>query len=170
MKLSPVDYISQIADLTTHLAKPGLLLAVPDVNRPANVMTIGWALFGRVWEEPMCIVMVRPSRYTCELLNSAGVFTINRMPDGYDKAVLRCGTVSGRQVDKVAEQGWTALPGQTQNAPFLQEASLHLECRTVLTARVTEALPANIKSKFYGDGDLHTIYFGQVTGVFRHDS
>jgi flavin reductase (DIM6/NTAB) family NADH-FMN oxidoreductase RutF len=169
MELTSVKYGAVMDDLVAQAAEPGLLLVVPDTRRPANVMTIGWALFGRIWEQPMCLVMVRPSRYTHDLIDASGVFTVNRMPEGFDEAVLRCGSVSGRDVDKIAEQGWTLQSGETQPAPYLAEALLHLECRTAYTAKVTDSLSGRFISEFYAEGDYHTIYFGLVTGVFRHE-
>ena len=169
MELTGVDLEGVMGDLVAQAGQPGLLLVVPDRGRKANVMTMGWVLLGRVWGQPMCIVMVRPSRYTYDLIKEAGVFTVNRMPDGFDEAVLRCGTVSGRDVDKIAEQGWTVQMGETQPAFYLAEARLHLECRTVFTREVVqEALPP-LAHEFYPEGDYHTIYFGLVTGVFKHD-
>ncbi|MDI7274830.1 MAG: flavin reductase family protein [Anaerolineae bacterium] len=169
MKLVAVDYVAEVADLMTQLAGPGLLLVTPDERRPANVMAIGWALFGRVWSQPICTVLVRPSRYTFGLINRAGVFTVNRMPPGYERAINRCGTVSGRDVDKIAEQGWTLARGETLDVPYIAEAALHLECRTVLTGEVTGRLDAQLLANCYPRGDLHTIYYGLVTGVFRHE-
>lgn len=169
MRLVPLDYASTIPDLMAQLASPGLLLVVPDQQRPANVMTIGWALFGRVWSRPICTVLVRPSRYTFGLINRAGVFTVNRMPEGFERAVNRCGTVSGRTVDKIAEQGWTVARGETVEAPYLAEAALHLECRVVLTGEVTDRLDSELLANCYPRGDLHTVYYGLVTGVFRHE-
>jgi flavin reductase (DIM6/NTAB) family NADH-FMN oxidoreductase RutF len=168
MNLVPVDYAAEMADLTAQLAKPGLLLVVPDTRRPANAMTIGWASFGRVWSRPICMVMVRPSRYTFDLINRAGVFTVNRMPAGFERAVTRCGAVSGRDVDKIAEQGWTVRMGETQPAPYLAEAALHIECRTVFTSQVTPELAEELRTLAYPRGDYHTLYFGLVTGVYRH--
>jgi flavin reductase (DIM6/NTAB) family NADH-FMN oxidoreductase RutF len=169
MELKAVEYEMVMGDLSAQAGKPGLLLLVPGRQREANVMTIGWVLFGRVWEQPMCMVMVRPSRYTYGLINEAGVFTVNRMPEGFDEAVLRCGTVSGRDVDKIAEQGWTVHKGETQPAPYLEEARLHIECGTVFTTQMTkEALPP-MADEFYLEGDYHTMYLGLVTGVFKHD-
>jgi flavin reductase (DIM6/NTAB) family NADH-FMN oxidoreductase RutF len=169
VKLAAVDYASQIQDLMAHLADPGLLLVVPDTRRPANVMTIGWALFGRVWSRPICAVLVRPSRYTFDLINRAGVFTVNLMPSGLEEAVNRCGTVSGRDVDKISEQGWTLGRGRSLDAPFIGEAALHIECRTVFTNPVTEALDSELLAGSYPRGDLHTVYHGLVTGIFRHE-
>ncbi len=170
MKLVSVDYAEQVPELMKQLAGPGLLLVVPDTQRPANVMTIGWALFGRIWNRPMCTVLVRPSRYTFDLINRAGVFSVNLMPASCKKAIARCGTASGRDVDKIAEQGWTVATGQALDVPYLAEATLHIECRTVLTNQVTPELDAELLSNCYPQGDLHTLYHGLVAGVYRHDA
>jgi len=168
MNLVPVDYAAQVPELMANLHAPGLLLVVADTRRPANVMTIGWALFGEVWGEPLCTVLVRPSRYTFDLINRAGAYTVNLMPPGNERAIQRCGSVSGRDVDKIAEQGWTVRTGETTPAPYLAEAVLHLECRTVFTTPVTNALAPRLLAGNYPKGDLHTIYYGLVTGIFRH--
>ena len=169
MKLVNIDYADEVPNLIKQLAEPGLLLVVPDTRRKANVMAIGWATFGRVWGQPMCVVLVRPSRYTFDLLNRAGVFTVNRMPPGYEEAIERCGSISGRDVDKIAEQGWILRNCLTQPAPYIMEAALHLECRTVFTTKVTPELDATLLAECYPRDNFHTIYFGQVTGVFRHE-
>ena len=169
MQLVAVDYAPQIPELMAGLEQPGLLLVVADSRRPANVMTIGWALFGRVWGRPMCTVLVRPSRYTFDLINRAGAFTVNLMPPGFGQAVARCGTVSGREVDKFAEQGWVPAQGETVPASYIPEGALHLECRTVLTNEVTPELEPQLLATCYPRGDLHTLYHGLVTGVFRHE-
>ncbi len=163
-----VDLASQAPELISRLAQPGLLLAVPDKGRPANVMTIGWATYGRIWGQPMCIVFVRPSRYSYELITQAGAFTVNCMPEGSEPAIARCGTVSGRQIDKVAEQGWTAANGLAVPAPYIAEATIHVECRTVFTSKITKELDPAMLAQFYPQGDLHDVYFGQVMGVYRH--
>ena len=168
MDLTSLDYATETPDLVRDLAQPGLLLVVPDTKHPANVMTIGWATFGRVWGQPMCVVLVRPSRYTFDPLNRTGVFTINRMPPGFEDAVERCGTVSGRDVDKIAEQGWTLDTAVTQPTPYIQEAALHIECETVFTTKVTPELTSKLLADCYPQSDFHTIYFGLVTGVFQH--
>ncbi len=170
MNLVATDYAAEMPRLMAALARPGLLLVVPGTRRPANVMTIGWASFGRIWRRPMCTVAVRPSRYTHELIGRAGVFTVNLMPPGFEAAVARCGAVSGREVDKIAEQGWAVMLGETQPAPYLAEAELHIECRTVFTAPVTAGLDAELHAAYYASGEAyHTLYFGHVTGIYRHE-
>ena len=42
-----------------------------------------------------------------------------------------CGTISGRDADKFARCGFTALPGQSVQAPLIAECPVNLECRVV---------------------------------------
>lgn len=168
MNYLPVELGPIVPELMSGLEKPGLLLIVPDEKRPANPMTIGWASFGRVWRVPMCTVLVRHSRYTFNLINRAGAFTVNLMPPGTDKAVLRCGTVSGRDIDKITEQRWTVANGLNVPSPFLQDAILHVECRIIFTDEVDQSLDAGLFTDCYAKGDLHRIYYGQVLGVYKH--
>ena len=41
-----------------------------------NTMTIGWGSLGVVWGKPVFSVLVRPSRYTFDLLEASGEFSV----------------------------------------------------------------------------------------------
>lgn len=55
------------------------------------------------------------------------------------------------------------LPGQQCWRRYNQE-----EARTIIEAVVDEALAPSLRAEFYPKGDFHTVYFGQVIGVYRH--
>ena len=78
-------------------------------------------------------------------------------------AVDLCGTVSGRDHDKFAECGFTAGQSPAVTSPYIDECGLVYECRVV---QCTDVIPENfdpaIISEFYGGGDFHRIYFGEI--------
>ena len=78
-------------------------------------------------------------------------------------AVELCGTVSGRDHDKVAECGLTAGQSQTIISPYIDECELVYECQVVQhTDVVPENFAPEIIDQFYAGGDFHRIYFGEI--------
>lgn len=43
--------------------------------------------------------------------------------------VLACGTLSARELDKLATLGWSTVPASCVRVPLVQESSAHIECR-----------------------------------------
>ena len=69
-----------------------------------NTMTIGWGKIGIEWNKPVFIAYVRETRFTKQLLEENGEFTVNVPMGEYDPKILGyCGTKSGRDMDKIAE-------------------------------------------------------------------
>ncbi len=148
------------------LRSPGALL-VAGKDTP-NIMTIGWGTLGIVWGRPMFIVLVRQSRHTHSFLDEHDEFTVCLPDSDMKEAVSLCGTKSGRDVDKVAECGFTMAPGRSVSVPYIAQCPLHYECRVVHT---NEVLPQNldesVSAEYYSAGDYHTAYFGEILGVYR---
>ena len=163
-----VPFDTYFAQLCRALESGGALLVSADERSRPNAMTIGWAQLGLIWGLPICTVLVRPSRYTYGCCNATGDFTVNvPYTDHADEALL-CGTRSGRDLDKMAECGFTAVPAHTPglHSPYIAECGLVYECRTVLTAEVDPSLlAAEIRSSCYPQGDFHRLFYGEVLAV-----
>lgn len=148
------------------LEHEGALLVAAGADGRANPMTIGWAAAGNVWGKRILLVLVRPSRYTFGLLEQSGDFTVNVLPPERAEDAKRCGSVSGRDHDKLRECGLTAVPARHVRAPILAEAIIHIECRVVHKNDVIPAeLAPSIQSACYPQGDFHRIYYGEVLAV-----
>ena len=123
--------------------------AAPDA-RP-NALTIAWA--GTVCSDPpMVSVSVRPSRYTYELIEKSGEFTVNLTDRKLLRAADYCGVRSGRDEDKFAVCGLTkVMPEGLRLAPAVAESPVTLACR------VRERLALG----------SHVMYIGEIvsTGV-----
>ncbi len=125
-------YTDHLGLTLERLARPGLLLAAKGpAGKQDNAMTIGWATFGIVWGLPMCVVLVRPSRYTYGLIEAAQDFTVNVPAEGMAEAVAFLGTASGRDRDKLAAVGLAPTPSGMVSAPTLAECQVTHECRVV---------------------------------------
>jgi flavin reductase (DIM6/NTAB) family NADH-FMN oxidoreductase RutF len=135
-----------------------------------NPMTIGWGTIGIIWKIPIFTVLVRPSRYTHELIEESGAFSVNVLSDEYAEQILYCGSHSGRDGDKIRHCGFTLEKGHSISIPHLKQASVVYECRIVHRNNVIgEALKESIYEHYYDQGDLHTLYFGEILAVFREE-
>lgn len=153
-----------------------LLLGVgthePDVaaHRGMNVMTISWGMFGTVWNRPMIQVMVRPQRYSFGLLESGDSFTLSHFEPEFVKVLQVCGSVSGRNQDKISSCGLSAIPSLKVAAPSFAESHLSFECRIVYRDRLKpNGFAADYISPLYQD-DWHYLYWGEVLTITAKDA
>ncbi len=139
-------------------------------GKEGNPMTIGWGSIGRIWGKPIFIVLVRPSRYSHLLLQELEEFSVNIPPEKLSEKLEYCGEHSGRDTNKIKECGFTLKPGIKINVPYIAECPIHYECQVI---HKNEVIPENLKSsiteRYYPSGDYHTIYFGEILGVYREE-
>lgn len=159
--------IGRVADSILEQLPRGAFLTVKAGDR-INTMTIGWGTFGRMWNKPVFMVMVRYSRYTYELIERAGAFTVSVPLNGkFKEALAVCGSRSGRDIDKFKECGLKAIPGQKVDAPVIDGCDIHVECRIIYkTPLAPEKLPQDVIDACYKSGDFHVLYYGEILGVY----
>jgi len=147
------------------LSGEGVLIVAGD---PPNPMTIGWGTLGVIWGMPVFTVLVRPTRYTFQLMESSPEFSVNVLPDEFSKQLSFCGTRSGRNIDKIKECGFTMLTGIEISTPFINEAIIHYECRMVEKNKLDpDTLDLQVIKRYYPLKDFHTVYYGEIVGVYR---
>ncbi|MCW4032782.1 MAG: flavin reductase family protein [Candidatus Bathyarchaeota archaeon] len=162
-KVDPSKYLSQVDRV---LKKIGLLLVSTNKEGTSNVMTIGWGLFGILWNMDFVMVAVRPSRHTFNFIEETGEFTINVPTLDLADVLEYCGTVSGRDEDKFVKMSLDLLKGTLVSAPIIKQCCLHFECQvTYKTRLIQESIPKEIILDRYPEGDFHTIYFGKILNV-----
>lgn len=133
---------------------------------PATVVVIGvYAPDGRanfmpaVWhgglsfDPPLFGVGVSPKRYTHELLTKAAAFSVSMHPYQQARLIQKIGSVSGRQVDKVAAFGLAPVRGRALDVPILGGAYAAYELEK--TDRLTT-----------GDHDL---FIGRLRGLWENE-
>lgn len=138
-----------------------------------NTMTIGWGHLGTIWYKPVFIAYVRESRYTKQLLEKNGEFTVNIPLAPADKNIIAvCGSKSGRDMDKIKELGLTLEEGETVAVPGIKELPLTLECKVIYKQdQDPSAIDKDSFARFYtpgsrNEGDYHTAYFGEITAAY----
>ena len=115
---------------TTYLCPiPSVLLGCADEHHAPNLITIAWA--GVVCSKPpMISVSIRKERHSHALISNTGEFTLNLIGEELCEAMDFCGVKSGRDVDKFAHLGLTAVPAPGLDvAPALGEAPAYLCCK-----------------------------------------
>ncbi len=162
------DYAGQICK---ELPKGALLTT--QWGGTVNTMTIGWGTLGYEWSKPVFVVYVRESRYTRELLDQSGEFTVNIPYGPTDRKILGfCGTKSGRDVNKIESLGLTLEAPVQVAAPGIRELPLTLECKVIYRQlQELPPLPEKIAADHYpadsqGKQDRHIAYYGEIVGAY----
>jgi len=95
-----------------------------------NVMAAAWAM-PLDFDPPKVLVVVDKATHTRELMEASGEFVLNIPCRAQAEQVLTAGSCSGKEVDKFAVSGLTALPGETVAAPHVDGCIAYLECRII---------------------------------------
>ena len=168
MKLHPVELEKVAPEILRIFGRQNPLLTAGD-KETCNTMTIGWCQLGRLWNQPVCTVFVRPERYTYQFMERHSHFTISVLPEEMKSITALCGSRSGRDIDKIKACGLHVCYGDG-DAPFFEEAEWALVCRKLYVQDMDPAavLDGGKILPFYGEkGGWHRIYVGLVTEAYQ---
>lgn len=168
-QINAFDYAGHIC----KAMKPGILLTTK-AGDTVNTMTIGWGKIGIEWNRPVFIAYVRETRYTKQLLEKNGEFTVNIPYGEFDKHILSyCGTKSGRDTDKIQDLGLTLVESDLIHVPGIQELPLTLECKVIYKQQQDlSKLSQSVIDRFYpeiddsGFRDYHIAYYGEIVNAY----
>lgn len=145
-------------------------LLVTGMDKP-NAMTLGWAMASVMWGKSIFVAPVRKSRYSHELLEAHGEFTVLVPAGDMKETIAVCGSKSGRDTDKIAACNLTLAPSSAVRVPHIEAPGLVLECRVLYkTDFIDEALDDAVREKWYSGsnaGDLHTLYFSEILAQYE---
>ena len=157
--------------------KRGILLTTKCGGK-VNTMTIGWGKIGIEWGKPIFVAYVRESRYTKQMLEGNGEFTVNVPMSSLDGKILGyCGTRSGRDTDKIADLGLTLEDPEVISVPGIKELPLTLECKVIYKQKQDlGAIPEEILARYYPKAeeavyagekrDFHYAYYGEIVSAY----
>lgn len=135
-----------------------------------NTMTASWGGLGWLWNRPVAFIFVRPERYTHQFIEETDRLTLSFLGDGHRKALSLCGTLSGRDCDKVAQAGLTPVSVADGCVTFSQ-ARLTVVGRKLYRTemRPEEFLDGEALARWYGPqaGGFHTVYVIGIEEVFE---
>ena len=160
------DYAGQIC----KAMKKGILLTTRD-GEQVNTMTIGWGTLGIEWGKPIFVAYVRESRYTREILDKTGEFTVNIPIEQVESAIIgHCGKYSGRDHDKIAELRLTLEQPDKIAVPGICQLPLTLECKVLFRNIQDESsLPEPLRSRYYpgNPADFHIAYYAEIVSSYK---
>ena len=152
-------------DIFSKLDKEWALLAVGSVE-DHNAMTVSWGGMGTLWGKPVVTVYVRPNRHTYGYMEREEYFTLSFYPEQYRKALALMGSKSGRDCDKDALAGLTAI--KAGESVGYGEAEVTLVCRKLYHGDLeADNIPQEIIDYCYGSDPIHRMYIGEVVEIIR---
>ena len=159
-----MDYFKDLENAMSHLSTTGAFLTTKS-NDTVNTMTISWGFVGFMWGKPYFITLVRPQRFTNEILSESTSFTIS-VPFGNMKEELKiCGTKSGKDINK--HEIVDFVSSKTVVAPIVDGCDMYYECEIKYTDTLKEGnIPEEIMSSFYNK-DYHDLFFGEIVSAYK---
>ena len=152
-------------NLFDRIGKQWFLLTAGTAETGFNPMTCSWGMAGILWNKPSVTCYVRHSRHTFGFMEQQDVFTLSFLPESQRKALSFCGSHSGRDGDKAAQCGLTAVP--LDGGMTFAEAELVLVCRKRYAADIDpDDLPEEVRGSFYAGDAVHRMYIGEITAIY----
>lgn len=160
-----MDFTLNLEKVMSKLIK-GAFLTVKS-GKKVNTMTIGWGYIGIMWQKPFFIAMVRPQRYTNELLSKSDNFTVSvPLTNELNKELGICGTKSGRDIAK--NEIVNFIDSKSVESPIVEGNSMHYECRIKYVQKTNgKDFPKDIRDKMYPEEDYHFLYFGEIIEAYE---
>ena len=114
---------------------PAVLVGCRDEEGRDNLMTAAWA--GTICSDPVMVsVSIRKERFSHDIIENTGEFTISLTTTGLARATDFCGVRSGRDIDKFKEMKLTKLESAVIGAPGVAESPVVMECRVEQIVRL----------------------------------
>ena len=132
-----------------------------------NTMTASWGGLGVLWQRNVATVYIRPQRYTKSFVDNGDYFTISFYGEDYRKALQLCGTLSGKDTDKVQQAGLT--PYFIDGTTAFAQAELIMVCRKLYHQELLPVLvdAPEVEREVYPQKDYHTMYIGEVVKILQ---
>jgi len=133
-----------------------------------NTMTASWGTLGVLWNKPVAICFIRPTRYTYGFAEESDIFTMSFFADEYKHILKFCGANSGRDTDKIKETGLLPLTTENNGISF-EQARLVFECKKIYFDDLKPVffIPEDIDEKIYPEKDYHRMYIGEILSIYN---
>ena len=129
-----------------------------------NAMTISWGGLGTLWFKPVVTVYVNPARYTYHYMEKNDYFTVSFFEEKYRKALAVMGERSGRDCDKTALAGLSAL--QIGNHISFAQAQMVILCKKIYYQdMLLDNMPKEEILTHYQKEKPHRMYIGEVLDI-----
>jgi flavin reductase (DIM6/NTAB) family NADH-FMN oxidoreductase RutF len=150
------------------LGKKWMLVTAGTVEK-WNTMTASWGCLGVLWNKPVAVCFVRPTRHTFAFMDKAEYFSLSFFAEEHREILNFCGANSGRTTDKAAATGLVPenLDGK---AVTFEQARMVLLCRKLYSQDLDPKffLDPSI-DHHYPAKDYHRIFLGEVERCLRRE-
>lgn len=142
------------------------MLVTAEADGKVNTMTASWGGVGVLWGRPVAYVFIRPQRYTYEFVEASDRLTLTFFGGREREALKLCGTLSGRDCDKIAKAGLVPVR-LGEGLTSFEGADAVLCCKKIYTdlikpeCMLDKSIDAN-----YAKGDYHRMYVVEITDVY----
>jgi len=127
-----------------------------------NTMTASWGCFGYLWQRPVAVCFVRPTRHTFDFINRSQYYTLSFFTEAHRGILDYCGSHSGRDSDKAAATGLLPVDLGGRSVGF-EQARLVFECRKLYSQDFDPVLFADPGiERLYPEKDYHRAYYGEI--------
>lgn len=167
----PNELMKHLDKSMKYLHRQGALLTVADEKGHENVMTISWGNIGFEWGRPVFTILVRRSRYTHKLLETAKEFTVS-IPTSPElrKALVYAGTKSGADIDKFDTTELTRVKSNKVAVSHIKEADIIYECKIIYKHKLDpNGFVGDVNQTSYLEGDYHDIYYGEIVDLYTNE-
>lgn len=151
------------------IGKQWMLLTGGD-SQKFNTMTASWGQMGVLWNKNVLTCYIRPNRYTYDFVENNECFTVSFLGEEFRKALLYCGSHSGRDYDKAKETGLTPL--EIDGCMTFEQAEMVFVCRKLYSYDMhNENFLTNdgFDDKFYGKEPYHRAYISEIVAVYSKE-
>ena len=154
-------------NLIKKLSKEWMLITAKGEEK-TNTMTASWGGFGELWGKDVSYIVVRPSRYTFNLIEKEDYYSLCFFDEDKKSILSGCGKDSGRDVNKVEKYNLTE---GTDLAPYFEEASLVLICKKLYGSMIEKGgfVSKEFADSIYSDGDYHKLFVGEIVKVLERE-
>lgn len=142
------------------------MLITSGTSEDVNVMTASWGGLGRLWEKPVAFCFLNPTRYSVQTMDKGDTYTISFYTEAYRDAVMYCGSVSGRNTDKMKGSGLTPIKTPSGATAF-GEAWMILECKKMVAQPISpDAVVEKDLPTDWTKNGFHKMYIGEILNVW----
>jgi len=142
------------------------MLITSGTSEQVNVMTASWGGLGRFWEKPVTFCFLNPTRYSVQTMDKGDTYTISFYTEAYRDAVMYCGSVSGRNTDKIKGSGLTPVKTPSGATAFA-EAWMIFECKKIVAQPISpSAVVEKDLPEDWTKNGFHKMYIGEILNVW----
>lgn len=165
-----MSYFVEVApsDFTTapfeRIGNQWMLIAA-EMNGRVNAMTASWGGLGVMWHRNVAFIVIRPHRFTRELVDGSSSFSLNFFASSHKEMLAYFGSVSGRDEDKIGK--YNLKVERDAGAPYFAESDSVLLCRKLYAHPYAAEffIDRDIDGDCYPEKDYHIMYIGEVKRI-----